>query len=110
MLDILVGFLKVLELIEQEGLVFPLLMRARRKDEEHRQEHRSELSTADETPHVNDLLSKLRNKQLAALSDLPEDVYNNSEEERYHYLHVDSHVHREMDSSCTYITMSARKK
>lgn len=85
-------------------------MRERREGEEDRQEHHSKPKNADETPHVNDLLSELRNKQLAALSDLPEDVYNNSEEERCHYLHVDNHVHRKMDSSCTYITMSARKK
>lgn len=65
---------------------------------------------ADENPHINDLLSKLRNEQLAALSDLPEDVYNNSEEERRHHLHVDNHVCRKMHGSCPYITMSARKK
>lgn len=105
LLAILVGFLKVLELIEQEGLVFPLLMRERREDEEDRPEHRSELFT-----HIDDLLPKLHNKQLAALSDLPEDVYNNSEEERCHYLHVDSLVHGKMGSSCAYIRMRARKK
>lgn len=41
LLDILVRFLKVLEPIEQEGLVFPLLMRERREDEEDRQDHHS---------------------------------------------------------------------
>lgn len=30
--------------------------------------------------HIDDLLSKLNNKLLAALSDLPEDVYNDSDE------------------------------
>lgn len=33
-----------------------------------------------QSPHIDDLLSKLNNKLLASLSDLPEDVYDDSDE------------------------------
>lgn len=36
--------------------------------------------------HIDDLLSKLSNQLLAALSDLPEDVYDDSDEENGDYV------------------------
>lgn len=36
--------------------------------------------------HIDDLLSKLSNQLLAALSDLPEDVYDDSDEENRDYV------------------------